>query len=139
MSSKQVRSEIKDFLNANWSSTPIYDLSDFFNVDDLPSNLDSWLGIQFIGGVEDLREIGATCYRERGLIFFHVVVESGFNSDKALGLCEELRNILRSVRINDLVIEQVKPPTDNEGKALYFSGNWHGWLVESIYYFDIDK
>jgi hypothetical protein len=138
MSSSAVRTEVKNYLQANWTETPIYDLSDFYSLEDLPSDLESWLGIQFIGGLEEVRAIGETCYRERGIIFFHVVVQSGFDSANALSLCENLRDLMRALRVNSLVIEQVKPPNDSFGKALFFKGNWHGWAVETEYYYDFD-
>jgi len=138
MSSVNVRTLVNDFLTANWITTPFFDLSDFTTNSDLPINTtDSWLGIQYFGGVEDIQSIPAKCYRETGAISFHIVSPSGFTSTAALTLCEQLRDLLRDRRLGSLYFMEVRPPTDQSGKAIKFDGAWNGFVIETVYWYDI--
>jgi hypothetical protein len=136
MSSSAVRTIVKDYLNANWTDTPVIDLSDFTNRSDLPVDLGSWLGIEWVPASEEFMEIGETFYRERGNIIFYIMVESGFSSDSALVLAEKLRSMIKALRIGNMVFETIDPPSDTRGTLSGFSGGYHGFDVLASYYFD---
>jgi len=126
-------------LAVNWNATPVYDLSNFLDKTSLDlANLTMWLGVQFLHSEETFAGIGGKCYREEGTIIFHVVHAVGQNSNIAIAACEQLRTLFRGMRLGDMVIQSIDPPTDMWGEAIEFDGNFHGFAIYTDYYRDFD-
>lgn len=138
MSSPAFRELVKSVLAANWSATPVYDLSDYTNVDDLPAmGDDAVLLLQFIGGPERLATIatqGTHGWQETGIFYFHLLMPTGEPSDRALLYGEALRALFRGKRFGSYVIEALDPFSDFQGAAIRINGKWHGWSAPGSYY-----
>jgi hypothetical protein len=137
MASSLVRTEIKNYLTANWTATAIFDLSDYLRATDFPVDA-PWLGIQFLSSKEETIHISGSLngYRERGVIFFHLVIPNGFATSTALTFCEDLRNLFRGKRIGEIAIIRADPPTDTKGTALLIKGPWYGMAVPVAFQWD---
>jgi len=137
MSSNYVRTEYKNFLTTNWVTTPFIDISDFKTINDLPQPPENVLLLEFVPQAEEEVSVGpGNCYRERGIINNHVLAPSGYASTDALSVCEELRDLLRGIRIKDITVRAVNPPTNMNGAALQFDGSYDGWVIQLDYICD---
>lgn len=148
MSSEYVRTQIKDFLEAN-SDEDVIDLTGVFDeIKDLLSEAGiqpsaPWLGIQFVGDDEIPVALAATNdqgkYRETGGIFFHVVSEAKIGvGDSMLTRGEALRNLFRGQRIGGILIESVKPMNFESGATLQFEGGYMAGTFFVEYQRDLD-
>jgi hypothetical protein len=132
MSSVYVRTEIQNFLDLNTSEDYIDLSGQFSEIQDLVSESgllpnDPWVGIEFVGNDEVPVTVGSHnsqgMYREIGAIYFHVVAPAGLGVQGAmLTRTEAIRDLLRGMRINNILIESVTPPTFDSG--LRFEGGY---------------
>jgi len=138
LSSAYTRTEFKGYLTANWTGTNTFkDISDFETIDDFPNPPEEILVLEFVSVSEQNISLGPRdCYRERGAINCHILVPSGYDSTNGITICENLRNLLRGIRINNVVIESITPPTNRDGAALSVDGIYDGWAVSVSYYTD---
>lgn len=147
MSSVYVRDEIKQFVTENLTSEILIDLSgEYRDIDDVIADAgltrnDPWLGVEFIGNTEEpitvAADYGKGVYREMGAVMFHVVGVSKLGvAGTIMARAEELRNLLRGRRINDIIIETVTPPNFGEGATLNFEAGYTSAIVMVSYEYD---
>lgn len=149
MSSSYVRTEIKNFLSANAGGENLVDLTgqyleltEVLTANGLTRN-DNWLGLQFIGDLEDPITVPATNtsgkYREIGTIALHVVDRvSATIVDDILTRAETLRDLLRGRRINDIIIESITPPNFESGATLELDGGYQAATLIVSYERDLN-
>lgn len=141
MSSVAVRTEVTDWLNANYSATPWFDMSFHYDIDEISANQrDPFMLVQFISAGENISSLGpGNCWREDGGISFHVCGPVGGDTMALLAICEGLQNSLKGRRLGVTVIESVSPPTDAPGATIDgWQGNWHSFSMFSAYVADHD-
>jgi hypothetical protein len=138
MTSPAIRSSIKAILDAEWTNCPYFDLSDFIAAETMPIGLDdSALLLQFGQSLETMEVIGAPGvdgWQETGLVYFHLLFPAGDPSAVALDWGEQLRNLFRGRRLDDVIIESMPAFTDMDGAAIRLNGRWHGWSSPAAYY-----
>jgi hypothetical protein len=131
MTNPGLRAAIKAELAANWTATPVFDLSDYASFDDIPQgDADAMLLIQFIGGPERLAAIGQIenhSWEEQGVVIFHLVMPTGESSARALTYGEQLVSMFRGKRLGSYLIDFMEHFSDFQGAAIRISGRWHGW------------
>jgi len=131
MSSPSVRTAIKAHLAANWSASPVFDLSDYAAFADIPQgDADAMLLLQFVGGPERIATIGQVenhGWREDGTVFFHLCLPTGEQSARALTLGEQLVIMFRGKRFGDFTVDFMEHFSDFAGAAIQLNGRWHGW------------
>lgn len=131
MSSPAIRDAIKAELAANWTATPVFDLSDYVAFSDIPlGETDAMLLLQFVGGPERLATIGQIenhSWREEGIAFFHLCLPTGETAARALTLGEELVVMFRGRRFGAFVVDYMEHFSDFAGAAIKLDGRWHGW------------
>lgn len=148
MSSAYVRTQIKDFLEAESDETVI-DLTALFK--DFKQMLAeagvqpdaSWLGLQFIGDDEIPIALAATNdqgkYRETGAIYFHVATVAKIGAgDGLLTRGETLRDLFRGRRIGSITIDSVTPMNFDSGATLEFEGGYMSGSFLASYRRDLD-
>lgn len=138
MSSPAFRAIVLGELAAHWAPRLYFDLSDYTDIDALPATGEEpVLLVQFIGGTERLATIatqGTHGWQEDGIFYFHLLMPTGENSQRALTWGEELRTLFRGKRFGSYVIEAVEPFSDFLGAAIRIAGKWHGWSAPGSYY-----
>ena len=141
MSSKHVRQAIQDYLEANWTATPIVDSENQYQ--DLPINLQPWITVVYLSANEQKQSIGApgnNCYRESGGCQFIAFVASGTGTDVALQYAEALRTMIRTAGaqgINGVRFWEVDPPdTAIPSEVKSSEGNYFGYAVFGGYEYD---
>ena len=135
MSSQYVRTEIKNFLSAQWPLEKWVDLTGEFS--ELPDMLDEasvgpsdpWVGIEFVGEDERPITVGSNNtqgkYRETGAIYIHVVDIAKLGvSANILTRAEAIRASLRGQKVGSVLIESVTPVSFGSGAALQFEGGY---------------
>ena len=149
MSSKYVRDSILAFIASELPTEKLIDLTaDFEDIQDLMASEgitmnDPWLGIQFIGSEEVPVDILSTNtkgrYREIGTIYIHVVEVARIGvHNPILVRAEAIRNKFRGQRINnDVIIEQVGPPSFGDGASLSFSSGYSSGTITLFYQRDL--
>lgn len=144
MSSKQLRTQIKDHITANSAETVI-DLSGEYRTlikvatgNSITPN-DDWVAIQFIGSDEEPIDVQSKCFREFGSIFIHVIapIQPSVVDNNLIDRAEALRSIFRGTRINDIVIESVSPLNTEGGTTLEFDNSFTSGTFFINYYRDI--
>ena len=139
MSSGFVRNAIMTYLKANWTTTPVFNLSDYLGRKTLDlTNITAWVGVQFLDSNEDFAGISNLCYREEGVVVIHVVHAAGRPSSEAINLCDQIRTLFRGNSLGNgtIYIMSIDPPTDQKGEAIEFDGNWHGFAMYMSLYRD---
>lgn len=146
MSSSAVRTQVKDFLEAN-SSEDVVDMTGHFEdlrqlLADSEVTPDSpWLGLEFIGDSEDPVSLSADnekgLYREFGLIQLHIcaIAKIGVGAD-IVSRGEILRNLFRGRRIGSIVVESVSPINTGPGATLEFEAGYVSGTVSVSYKHD---
>lgn len=133
MTSLSVRQDVLAVLAAEWTLCPVFDLSDYVSIDDLPAASDSSaLLVQFGVGIQDIAAIGAPGldgWQETGVIYLHLLRPTGEPSATALDWCEQLAALFRGRRLGRLRILNLQTATDLDGAAIRLDGKWHGWSV----------
>jgi hypothetical protein len=150
MSSKFVRDEIVSFLETEFPTESVIDLTgEFLELEDVLKGKsinhgDPWLGVQFLGSEEIPVDIGATNsrgkYRESGAIYLHVVDVARLGVHNAiLNRAEVIRNRFRGRRIGQtILVEGVSPANFGEGITLSFSGGYTAAVIQIDYQRDLD-
>lgn len=138
MSSPAFRSALKALLAANWTHSPVFDLSDWVEPGDVPPGMtDAFLALQFIGGPERIATIGPIehhSWREDGVTILHLCFPVGEDSARALDWGEQLVQLLRGRRIGEqFTIDYMEHFTDLAGAAIRLAGRWHGWSANLGY------
>ena len=141
MSSQHVKNAINDYLEANWTATPIVDSENQYA--DLPVNLQPWITAVYLEADERKISIGApgnNCYRETGGIQFVVFVASGTGTDVALQYAETIRTMIRdagAAGINGVRFWELDPPdTAIPSEVRSSEGNYFGYAVFGSYEYD---
>lgn len=135
MSSSYVRSKITTFITTNLATENLIDLSgEFRDIDDVISGesltyKDPWLGMQFVGSDDVPINVGANnvsgCYREVGVIMFHVVSQATSTATTdILARAETIRDAFRGQRIDDIIVESISPPNFERGATLDFESGY---------------
>ena len=146
MSSLSVRTQIKDFLEDESGETVIDLTTEFAEMRTLLTENDvqpdaPWLGLQFIGDEELPVSLAATneigLYRETGSIVLHICAIARIGvGDSILSRAEDLRNLFRGRRINNIIIEAVTPTNTGPGSTLEFEGGYVSGTVTISYHAD---
>ncbi|RTL04483.1 hypothetical protein EKK58_10500 [Candidatus Dependentiae bacterium] len=147
MSSVHVRSSFKTFLATNVPSETVIDLTaQFDDIRDLLDEAgigmgDAWLGIDFQADDEIPISIAAGnnqgVYRESGVVQIHIVDVAKLGiGDSLLARAEVLRDLLRGIRINDIRIESVTPPSFAQGTTLEFESGFMSCTIMISYEYD---
>lgn len=138
MSSLYVQDQIRAFVAANWTATPIIDAENIFA--DPPSDLSPWLTMRFDSLPEEAPCLGPRQLvrkRENGSVTLAVYVESGTGNDVALGYAEGVRNMMRGQNIGGIQIWGADPPeTAVPSQAQASIGNYYGYSVTCDYQYD---
>lgn len=134
MSSSSVRTNIKNFIESEFPTEILIDLTaEFDMLNDLLDRYDAkgrdWVGIQFISSPEE--PIGLTAdnqqgmYLEEGVVYLHIVDVAYLGvASSILNRAESIRNKFRGQRIGDIVIEATSPPNFEAGATLQFEGGY---------------
>ncbi len=148
MSSSYVRSQVKDFLEANSGETVIDLTAQFDEMREVLAEAGlqpnaAWLGLQFVGNTETPIALAATNdkgkYRESGAVILHVVATAEIGVGNALlARGETLRNLFRGRRIGDIIIDSVEPMNFDNGATLEFSGGYISGSFIMSYRRDLD-
>lgn len=138
MSSLAVRNEVTDFINTNFTAYPWFDLSFHWDIDEISANQrDPFMLVQFASPGENIASLGPnSCWREDGILMFHVCGPIGGDNMELMRVCEEFRLKLRGQRLGVTVVESVSPPTNAEGAAIKFDGQWVGFSMTGSYVAD---
>ena len=147
MSSKYVRDTIKAFFASDIPSEKTLDVTALFG--DINNSLtdagiakrEDWTGLQFVPSSEEPVSVTSNNttgkYRERGIIFLHVVhIAKADAATNIVDRSEILRNAFRGQRIGDIIIEGVTPPNFESGATLQFDGGWTSAAIIVNYYRD---
>lgn len=150
MSSSVVRTQIKSWLVTNASSESVVDLtSQFDDVKELLAANDiqpdaPWLGIEFIGDVEEPISLAATnvsgSYREYGAVQFHAVDVAKYGiSDSLIARLEAIQNKLRGIKVGEVVnVVDMTLPNTTTGAVLDFESGFMSASFLMHYYRDIN-
>lgn len=149
MSSPYVRTQIKNFIEAEVPSEAVVDFTSAFEeLKTLLSDSDvqpdaPWLGLQFIGDDEIPIALAATNdqgkYRETGAIYFHLCAIARIGvGDSLLTRGEVLRNLFRGRRIGDIIVQSVTPMNFDNGATLQFEGGYISGSFLMSYQRDLD-
>lgn len=138
MSSKVAYDSITGFMTANWSATPIVDIEN--TAPALPD--EPFIAMMFPFAIEEQASVGApgnNVFREFGNFQVLVFVESGVGMDTLLTLGEQVRNLLRGQRIDDVQIDAVNPMSyaEDQSSIEVGGGNWYRRIINVDYYNDI--
>jgi hypothetical protein len=135
MSSLPVRTEVTDWLNKNYLATPWFDLSFHWDIDEISEDQRApFMLVQFASPGETLSSLGPdNCWREDGILMFHICGPVGGDNMKLLIIAENMRKAFRGKRLGVTVIESVSPPTNAAGASIKFDGNWVGFTMSSSY------
>ena len=138
MTSPAIRQAVKDALAASWSLCPVYDLSDYITLDDMPiGTTDKLLLLSFGFSSETMATIAIENFhgwQEIGVFYFHLLFPAGDDAAEALAWSEQLRALFRGRRFGDVIIDSGPPFTDQDGAAIRLDGRWHGWSAPASFY-----
>lgn len=131
MSTPDVRAALLAQVATLVSPVPVFNLSDYVGIDDLPlTGVDMCVLVDFVASSERIATIGDTDslgFEETGTVAIHWLAPTGFASAPTLTQAEALRRALRGRRFGDIIIESVDPfadagsPVDREGRWTGFS------------------
>lgn len=153
MSSGYVRSMVKSYFATSFPTDVLVDFTALeATLEDILSQYtieetDSWYGIQFIGSSKEPIAIASSVnkgwYRERGSLFFHIVVPPGVVSgtsaaDKLVANADALDAKFSGARIGDIIIESVTPLNTEAGATLDFEGGFTSGSMIISYYRDLN-
>ena len=139
MSSQSARDAINAAVEAAAGSVPVYDLSDYHSSSEVLKDQDSTvILVQYVTAEEQLVTVGAVGshgFRENGSVVLHIVEPTGFASDSAVTLGDQIREYLRGRRLNSQThIRTCEPFTDFGGSAVGLEGGaWKGWASNLSY------
>lgn len=130
------RDDIWNFINANWTATPIYALDDIMSIDDLPATAEEpVLMIDFPSALERFTTIAVhNCngWREDGSIQLIMAHPIGKDGNITRGYCEDLRDLIRGRRLGETVIQAV----DSFSSVGQHDGKWQLYVSLAGFYRD---
>lgn len=131
------RDDIYGYLEANWTTTPIFALDDYMSLDDLPASAleDIILLVDFPSASENLATIAVHLtngWREQGLVQLGFAVPLGGDNSIARAHGEALRTLMRGRRIGATVVEAV----DSFSSVGNVDGKWVMFIAFARYYRD---
>jgi hypothetical protein len=131
------RTDIVDYLKANWSMTPIHELEGYVSWDDLPalSVEGIQMAIDFPIAEERIASIAVKDqdgYRQDGTALLVLLSPLGQGSAPVLLIAENLTALFRGRRIGDTVILSVSPFILNS-----VQGKWQVWTSRMNFYRDL--
>ena len=138
MSSGSVRNALRAAVDALAAPMPVFDMSDYQSISDIPVNtMDTFILIQYIGGDDSMVTIGGEGnqgFEETGVAALHIVTPTGFDSANTIQTADNIRLGLRGRRLTqDVVVEAVEPFTDQVGAAIQIDGGYHGYSSNLFY------
>ena len=139
MASGDVRIALNQAIADAAAPTLTYDLSDFVNLEDCLSQIDSEaVLIQYTAVGETVASIGGEGnqgWEQTGSVVLHYMVPTGFDSGPTIIKCDDLRVELRGTRVTSkLIIESCEPFTDfGGGSEGLYGAAWHGWASNLFY------
>lgn len=130
MSSPTIRSAIMAEVTRLAGTLPVFNLSDYVSLSDLPVNsTNECLLVDFVASSDRMVTIGGEGnqgWEEDGTIALHWLAPTGFDSDPVLVRADVLRLALRGRRLGKIVIETVEPFADS-GSPVDVDGGWTGF------------
>lgn len=131
------RSDILDYLKANWSDTSIIELDEYMSFDDLPAQTveEIVLMVDFPVSTERMVTIAvhqANGYRQDGTCQFLFANPVGISNAEVIVLGEKLQALFRGKRLGDTVIMTINPFT-----AQFVDGKWQVWSSQMTFYRDL--
>ncbi len=138
MSSKLARNAIKDAVTTVATPWPVFDLSDYYSLEEILPNISAEsVIVQYVSSDDLIQTIGSEFnqgWEESGSVVVHLIVPTGFNSITVIDKGDEIRIGLRGRRLSDgVVIESCTPFTDFGGGGFGVNGSVHGWAA-NLYY-----
>jgi hypothetical protein len=138
MSSPAFRALVLGVLADQWTACPVYDLSDYTSVDDLPAQGENpLLGVLFGRESQRLATIatqGTHGWEADGSFFLLLFLPTGEPSQRALDLGEQVRALFRGKRFGSYVIDALDPFADFFGVETGVIGKWHRWVSTGSYH-----
>ena len=131
MSSLQVRESFE----AAWASAlPGLPLYGTINEEPDRNNLpDNWATVDYLPSEDPQVSLGQqACWRESGIILVVVFVLPGLGDQQAVTLAEQVRDVFRGWKANNVRIDQADPP-ESGGAS---DGRWFAASVSLNYLFD---
>lgn len=149
MSSAAVRSHIFNFLQTEFPTEKVIDLSaEYEDIEDLMKengiSLETpWLGLQFVGDEEEPVALNVSNteggFREYGGVYFHVVAPAQIGVATSLVTrADNIRKKLRARRFGTMLIERVTPPNTESGAAMQFDFGFMSASFIATYYMDVN-
>lgn len=130
MSSPAIRQAILAEVNRLVAPLPVFNLSDYVSVSDLPVNTtDECLLVDFASAGDRMVTIGGDGnqgWEENGSVALHWLSPTGFDSNPILAKADVLRLSLRGRRLGRIVIESIEPFMDS-GSPVDIDGGWKGY------------
>ena len=123
MSRKYVRDKFKAYLATNYTVNTQKDLSAVTSSTQLPTG--TFVGIDFQSS-QEIKSGLNSCYKETGVIALHYVTLSSSNSDNdasaIVDATKVIRDLLRNVRIDDIILLEINPPEFQVGFPFEMTG-----------------
>lgn len=136
MTTPTIRQALLTEVNRLAGTVPVFDMSDYHSIDDLPSNItDECLLVDFISSSDRMTTIGGSGnqgWEEDGAVALHWLAPTGFLSTPILNKCEAFRLALRGRRLGKVVVESVEPFAD-AGSPVDIDGPWTGYSSLMFY------
>jgi hypothetical protein len=94
---------LRDFLEANWSATPMRWPNETFTIPDTPT-LSPWVNVEFEGGFYEQASLGnggtaADRWREDGTLLLHIMAPSGSGALASAAYARQLAELFRGVTL----------------------------------------
>jgi hypothetical protein len=137
MASYTARNVIKQYLNAEWTTTPIVYQNPRHNI---PSgDPAAFLVVQVRGIFEDQASIGAetrlaNLWREEGELYLNVYVPSGSGDDTAAQHCETLMGLFKGQEIGGIIFRGGTIGEDEDAPDI--EGNYYSMTATIFWYRD---
>jgi len=131
VASQEVRVAVQAAVESAASPVPVYDLSDYLDLEDVLGEIDSEaVLVQYIAADESMVTIGGygnQGYEESDSVALHYIVPTGFESSPAVVKGDSIREDLRGQRLTaEITVESVSPFIDMPS-GLY-GGAWKAWI-----------
>lgn len=131
------RSDIMDYLNTNWTVTPIVELDEYASFDDLPALAIEQivLMVDFPTASERMVSIAVhqtQGYRQDGMCQLLLANPVGKGNQEVINLGEQLQALYRGRRLGDTVIISISPFI-----AQFVDGKWQVWSSQMTFYRDL--
>lgn len=138
MSSPTVRTALNAEIETLAGAIPVFDLSDYVEIKDLPLNdTQQAILLQYVASSDRIATIGgqtSVSFEETGTVGIHWLCPTGFESAPILAAAETMRQALRARRLGDLVVESIEPFSDS-GSPIDVDGGWTGF--SSLLYYNL--